>query len=50
LTSISGNPNLVVKYKIKIEFPGYENADQVSDEISTYETMVISYKDLPKEC
>ena len=42
LTAISGNPNIVVKYKSKDEFPTFDTADLTSEEITSFETIWIS--------
>ena len=50
LTAISGNPNIVVKYKSWDEFPTFDTADLISEEITSFETITISKSQLPKEC
>ena len=40
MTTLSGNPNIVINYE-KIEFPELETADYVSDEISDAEEIRI---------
>lgn len=48
LTAISGNPNLVLAYSRWNEYPTFDTADQVSDEISSFEEVIVLNEDLPE--